>query len=598
MKDIPDKINLRDMPENSGVYIMKDKNGKIIYIGKAKNLKKRLSSYFYKNQKDPKTYALVSRIETVDTIITDNEMEALILESNLIKKHKPKYNIMLKYGDGYPWIKVTVNEDFPRVYRVRKRYNDKAKYFGPYISYGQLNEHLNIIHSLFPIRKCHKKVPFTNPKEKPCFNYHIKRCAGPCKGYIDSETYKREYIDKIILFLSGKYKYLLEILEEKMKEASEKLQFEKAAKLRDGIESVKSVLDKQKVYIDDHSDIDIIGHFLFDNVISITNMHIREGKLISKENFNFDVNQEQEEIIEDFITSYYEDADFVPSEIIIDMELSSVDLLNEYLTEKRGKKSEIVVPKRGQKYDLLGMANNNAKFSYKVEKKITDKELVLMQLKKILSLDKEPRRIEGFDIGNLLGKTAYASCVSFFNGKPDKRNYRIFGIKTIDTPNDYEMMREAVARRYQSLKNENKEFPDLILIDGGKGQLNAAKSMLDAVGVDIPICSLAKRDEEIFIPDENDPIRLPKNNSALRLLQSVRDEAHRFCNTFHKKQRDKKSLKSTLDSIKGVGEARRKILLKHFKTIDNIKNAAVDELEKVDGITRNVAQNIYDFFHG
>ncbi len=596
MIKLPDGLDLKIFPENPGVYIMKDNEDKIIYIGKAKNLKKRVTSYFSGRAKDTKTVSLVMNIDHIEYIITDTEMEALILESNLIKKHKPKYNILLKYGSGYPWIKVT-NDKFPRVFKTRYRSKDGAKYFGPYVSVRMLYDHLKVIHTLFPIRKCNKKVPFENPKQKPCFNYHIKRCSGPCIGMIDQETYNSDYIDKILLFLSGKYRELIKVLEEKMNEASQNLLFEKAAKLRDSIDIVKEVIQKQKVYINESSDIDIIGYFNFDDLISISLLHIRQGRLIGKESFQFDLNHNTEEILEDFIARYYQNADLIPPEIVIDTPFESENLLNEYLTKKRGKKSVIHAPKIGQKKDLVDMANKNAKFSYKVEKKITDRELVLIKLKEILGMEKEPRRIEGFDIGNLLGKTSYASCVSFFNGRPDKKNYRIFGIKSVDGPNDYESMREAVARRYQKLKNDNKTMPDLILIDGGKGQLNSAKSMLDALGLeDQPICSLAKRDEEIYLPGESDPIKLDKNNESLRLLQSVRDEAHRFCNTFHKKQRDKKSLKSVLTNISGVGESRKKALYKYFKNIDKIKSATLDELESIEGITKPVAKNIYDFF--
>ncbi len=593
----PDNIDLKTFPDKPGVYIMKNANKKIIYIGKAKNLKKRVHSYFQNKQKDPKTISLVSNINTIDYIVTDNEMEALILESNLIKKHKPKYNIMLKYGSGYPWIKVTVNENFPRVFKTRYRYNDGAKYFGPYVSGRILYEHVNVIHTLFPLKKCNRKLPLDLSKHKPCFNYHIKRCSGACVGKIDEETYKKDYIDKVLLFLSGKYRELIRVLEEKMGEASSNLQFEKAAKLRDSVDVVKEVQQKQKVYIDESSDLDILGFFKFEDLIAISLLHIRQGKLIGKETFQFDYNQNTDELLEDFVVRYYQDADFVPPEVLIGKTLESSELLNQFLTKSRGKKSCLTVPKIGQKRDLVIMANKNAKFSYKAEKKMTDKEITLVKLKNILGLDKEPRRIEGFDIGNLLGKTSYASCVSFFNGKPDKKNYRIFGIKSVDKPNDYESMREAVARRYQRLKNEEKEMPDLILIDGGKGQLNAAKSMLDALELDIPICSLAKKEEEIFQPNKSKSIKLEKNNDALRLLQSVRDEAHRFCNTFHKKQRDKKSLASILDKIDGVGEKRRKTLYKNFKTLDKIKTASIDELEKVGNIPRNIARNIYEFFH-
>jgi len=592
----PEKLNIYNFPDKSGVYIMKDIDRKIIYIGKAKNLKKRVLSYFSKTQKDPKTIALVSNINRIEYIVTDTEMEALILESNLIKKHKPKYNIALKHGDGYPWIKVTVKENFPRVIRVRRRLKDGSKYFGPYVSYRLLNEHLNIIHTLFPIKTCNKKLPLSK-NQKPCFNYHIKKCSGACIGNIDEETYRKDYIDKILLFLSGKYKSLINKLNKKMKEASEKLQFEKAAKLRDAIEVVQGVVARQKVYINESSNIDIIGYFTFNGTTSISNLHIREGKLLAKENYRFEDTEATDDELEDFIMRYYEEADIIPREIIIDKELESAELLQEYLSKKKGKKAVITVPKIGQKKELVDMANKNAKFSYKEKKKLTDKEIILIKLKDILNLPKEPRRIEGFDIGNLLGKTAYASCVSFFNGRPDKKNYRIFGIKSIDTPNDYEMMREAVARRYQRLKNEKKEFPDLILIDGGKGQLKAAKTMLDALEVDIPICSLAKKEEEIFIPDKPQSIKLQKNNEALRLLQSVRDEAHRFCNTFHKKQRTKKGLNSVLEKIEGVGEKRRKSLYKTFKSLDEIKQATIEELENVENMSKIVAKNIYDFFH-
>ncbi len=593
-------MDLKNIPQNPGVYLMKDLNDEIIYVGKAKNLKKRVASYFSQSAKDPKTQLLIKHITKVDYIVTAGEMEALILECNLIKEKKPKYNINLKDNKSYPFIKVTVNEPFPRVFKTRTFKRDGGRYFGPYPNVGLVYRNLKLIQQLFPIRSCDLELPSKKAVE-PCLDYFIKRCDGCCIDKVTPESY-REYIDQVILFLSGKYKKLLKYLTDEMKEASKELRFEVAAKFKSQIESVKGIHETQRVYSTEDIDLDVMGLYQGDRVIGLTLLFIREGKLLGKRFFiikeeGIVKNFSPETVMGDALKNYYSDHHEVPGEVILPVEPLEKGLLQEYLGRLKGSKVKITVPKVGRKMDWVQLASQNARFGYLEEQRMTEKELVLTELKKVLKLTAEPRRIEGFDIANTLGQHSVAAMVSFKDGLADKKSYRHFKIKSVEGPNDVGSLKEAVGRRYQKLVNESLALPDLILIDGGKGQVNGAKEVLDALNLSIPVIGLAKREEEIFYPKNPEPLVLPRNSVALRLLQEVRDEAHRFGNSFHRKLRDKSMIHSQLDEVKGVGKVRRKALLKHFKTIDDIKKASVEELCEAEKVDQPTAEKVYGYFH-
>lgn len=598
-------MNLENIPQNPGVYIMKDKEGEVIYVGKAKNLKKRVSSYFSNNaNKDPKTKILVKHIEEIDYIVTGGEMEALILECNLIKEKKPRYNINLKDNKTYPFIKITVNEPYPRICKTRKLKRDGSRYFGPYPNVGLIYRNLKLIHQLFPIRSCDLQLPTTKKNIEPCLDYFIRRCEGCCVDKTTPEEYQK-YIDEVILFLSGKYKKLINHLTQKMKQASAELKFEIAGKIKDQIKAVREINEKQRVYSTEDCDVDVVGLYRNEGIISLSLLFIREGKLLGKRIFIFKESEvyedfSSERVITEALKNYYIDHE-IPEQVIIPMEPLEKDLLQEYLIKTKKEKVILCIPKKDspsqKEIEWVELATQNAQFGYLEEQKRTEKELVLIELKKVLNLPSEPRRIEGFDIANTEGKESVAAMVSFFVGKADKKNYRHYKIRTVEGPNDVGMIKEVIARRYQMLKNESLALPDLILIDGGKGQLNGAKEVLDALELLIPVIGLAKKQEEIFFPGQKQSLKLPANSQSLRLLQEVRDEAHRFGNTFHKKLRDKKVVKSLLDEIKGIGKVRKKALFSHFKTIDDIKNASLEELFRVDKVDKSTAQKIYEFFH-
>ncbi len=593
-------MDLKNIPPNPGVYLMKDLKDEIIYVGKAKNLKKRVASYFSQSTKDPKTQLLVKHITKVDYIVTAGEMEALILECNLIKEKKPKYNINLKDNKSYPFIKVTVNEPFPRVFKTRTFKRDGGRYFGPYPNVGLVYRNLKLIQQLFPIRSCDLELPSKRTLE-PCLDYFIKRCDGCCIDKITPESY-REYIDQVILFLSGKYSKLLKYLTGEMAQASKELRFEVAAKFKSQIEAVKGIHETQRVYSTEDIDLDVMGLYQGDRVIGLTLLFIREGKLLGKRFFiikekEIVKNFSPETVMGDALKNYYSDHHEIPGEVILPVEPLEKDLLQKYLSRLKGSRVKITVPKVGRKIDWVQLASQNARFGYLEEQRMTEKELVLTELKKVLKLTAEPRRIEGFDIANILGQHSVAAMVSFKDGIADKKSYRHFKIKSVEGPNDVGSLKEVVGRRYQKLINESLALPDLILIDGGKGQVNGAKEVLDALNLSIPVIGLAKREEEIFYPKNPDPLVLPRNSVALRLLQEVRDEAHRFGNSFHRKLRDKSMIHSQLDEVKGVGKVRRKALLKHFKTIDDIKKASVEELCEVDKVDQPTAEKVYGYFH-
>jgi excinuclease ABC subunit C len=592
-ESIASKPDLTHFPATPGVYLMFDESEEIIYVGKAINLKKRVTQYFNGSNKDTKTRFLVKRIASIDYITCRSEMEALLLECNLIKKHRPRYNIDLKDNKTYPYIKVT-NEPFPRIYKTRQKIKDGSSYFGPYPNVHIVRHNLIVLHKMFYLRTCKKKLPANN--QKPCLNYHIGKCKGYCLGNIDPEAYQKN-IQTAKLFLKGHYSKLITQLKSEMRDMSNQLRFEEAAAIRDQINSIIQINERQSAIVDDKSDLDVFGIFITADKCTIAVINVREGKILKKLSFNFDLPLDLSKFWADFLKQYIDYTDDLATELVLPEPPEDKELLVKYLTKKKDKTVKITIPKSGKRYELIEMANQNAMFSFQEQEKVTKKELVLMDLKKILCLNNEPRRIEGFDIANIQGKYAYASMVSFKDGVPDKRNYRLFRITTKDIPDDFEMMREAVSRRYQRVLNDNLTKPDLILIDGGKGQLNVARNVLKALGLDIPILGLAKREEEIFLNDAKEPIRLPKNSKALNLLQEVRDEAHRFGNSAHRRLRNKSGLESLLDRIPGIGPARRKTLYKQFKSIKAISEANIEQLATVDKISKSIAEKVYNFLH-
>lgn len=608
---------LKKLPDEPGVYIMKDEKGEIIYVGKAINLKKRVRQYFQSSRNNsPKVNAMVRHIREFEYIIVDNEVEALILEANLIKKHKPKYNILLRDDKQYPYIKIT-NEKYPRVIKTRKVQKDGAKYFGPYPSAYAVNDTLDIIRNLYPIRTCKINFDKSDKKYRPCLNYYIGRCLGPCRGDVDHDKYM-EMIDEIIMFLSGKEDKLIEIIEERMRKASENLDFESAAKYRDQINSLKLILEKQKVVSSNMLDQDIIGMARGVEEVCIQVFFIRSGKIVGREHFILSdtFEEDRKEILSSFIKQFYLGTAYVPKEILIEEEIEDMDAISQWLSEKRGNKVTIRVPKRGEKSQLMEMVKKNAMdmLNQNRDRLLREKEKnekTLMRLQDILGLDEMPNRIEAYDISNISGIYSVGSMVVFENGTPKKNDYRRFRIKSTTTPDDYKSMKEILKRRFsRGLKEKEmiKEsqiplegfsiFPDLIMIDGGKGQVNAALEVLEELNLKIPVCGLVKDDfhKTRGIIYNNKEIQLDKDSLEFKFIYRIQEEAHRFAISYHRSLRSKEMLKSELDDIKGIGQKRKAALLKHFKSVDNIKKASVEELAQVDGMNKKIAEELYNYF--
>jgi len=618
MLSLEDK--LKNLPENPGVYIMKDKNDEIIYVGKAVNLKNRVRSYFQSSRnQSPKVAAMVERIENLEYIITDSELEALILECNLIKKHRPKYNVMLKDDKHYPYIKITMSEDYPRLLTVRDIKKDGAKYFGPYTDVGAVNKTLEVLKSLFPIRTCSKNIEKMIGKERPCLNYHIKKCIAPCRGDVSKEEYM-ELIDSIIMVLDGKQEEVLKELEEKMHQAAENLDFERAAEIRDKMNSLVKIGEKQKIISSAMVDQDAIAFALDQGQSCIQVFFIRGGKLIGREHFLIeDIKlSDSKEILSSFIKQFYNEGTVIPKEIILQEEIDEINIIEQWLSSKRGSRVKITVPKKGEKHKLIEMVARNAEDTLRLllDKQKNDEEKTIgacRELKELLGLEKTPLRIEAFDISNLQGVLNVGSMIVFENGRPSSKNYRRFKIKSFEGPDDYESRREILGRRFshglkerEELKEQGKSlelgkfaiFPDLIMLDGGIGQVNAVKPVLRELGINIPICGMVKDDKHRTrgLVYDGRELALKVNSNAFRLITHMQDEAHRFAITYHKSLRTKNTVKSELDDIPGIGPARRKALLKHFGSLKNIKNATLEELSSVEGMNSKVAEMVYNFF--
>lgn len=583
-------------PSSSGVYLWRNAAGTVIYVGKAKSLKNRLTSYF-SGERQIKTQLLVSNAKSIEYITTNNEYEAFLLENNLIKKYSPRYNIQLKDGKSYPVMKIT-DEEFPRFYKTRQIRHDGSTYFGPYPDAAALDTFIDTLYKIYPVRHCRT----FKKRETPCMYYHIGRCKAPCCGRIDKQSYN-EFIDEIKALLKGKDDEALQKITAEMKAAAASLNFEKAARLRDGIRAL-TIMQNQNIVEDfDSEDRDYIAHFTEGELVSFTVLKLRGGKLTGRDNFRVESLAEDDELLEEFASKYYADENALPSKIYVSAE-DSVELLEKWIQqedniieEKRSKTKIIKITEKDSSnrrdYAILEMARHNAKEDIIRRMRERGDMPALNELKELLNLPALPRRIEGFDIAHIGGKFPVASLISFWDGNPDKKNYRYFRLKTTDgVIDDFASMREAATRRYSRLANEKKPLPDLILIDGGIGQVNAVDGILKALNLDIPIAGLAKRDEEIWRPHASSPVCLPRRSDALRLLQRVRDETHRFATSRNQNLRTKENTVSAFISLPHVGEKREKLLIKAFTTLENLAGAQEAQIAQVLHIRANEAGDI------
>ncbi len=574
-----------NLPNKPGVYIMRDSTDTIIYIGKAKNLIKRVKSYFREKLDRPKTQILMSHFDSLEYIVTNSEKEALILEANLIKKHRPRYNVQLKDDKRYPYVKIT-NEEFPRLV-ITRNITKNGIFYGPFTDAGSVKQTVKFLKSLFKIRTCRNM-------NGPCLNAQIDLCNAPCDGRISKEEYS-EIIKKIDLFFQGKYSTIVKNLKAEMMQAAANEEFEKAAVIRDQIASIEEIMEKQFVdLVDDDLDQDVIAIAPGENEVVVIIMPIRNGKIVGRDDFLMSASQydSSSEIMFAFIQQYYGYNRHIPKQILLDEDIDEKELLEDWLSDLRGNKVKIKVPQKGVKLRLVKMAKKNAEIIQHQKKKM---ESALIELKKYLKLEKLPRVIEGYDISNISGKFAVGSKVSFKDGKPNKKMYKHFKMET-PGPNDFAMMEELLTRRLKMVDRDPE--PDLIVIDGGKGQLGMACGVLEKLNLThIPIIGLAKEFEEVFTPNSKRPIIIPKNNKALYLLQQVRDESHRFAITYHRQLRSKNISASSLDDIVGVGKKRKVALLKEFGSIDNIKKASVEQLAKTKGMNKKTAENVYNYYH-
>jgi excinuclease ABC subunit C len=601
--------DLKLLPDRPGVYLMKDINGKIIYVGKAVSLKNRVRSYFQASRNlSPKTQSMVKQVDRFEYIAVNTEVEALALECNFIKEERPKYNIRLRDDKQYPWVKVTWYEDFPQVYITRKVKQDGSRYYGPYTEVIAIRETLRLLRRIFPLRSCRFDFEKERP-ERPCLNYHIKRCLAPCHGGITKDAY-REMMNQLCLFLEGRQAELARKLQQEMKQAAQSREYERAAQLRDQIQAIERVLEKQKVVSNTQEDSDIFGIFQDVQGTLIQTFQVRDGKLVGREYFQLTEGLETDptDVLEAFLTQYYDGSGFVPKEVLLPLAIKNTEAVVQWLAGLRGSNVEVRVPQRGDKVQLVKMANDNAQILLEQERNREKQALnkiveTLNELQKSLEMEKTPHRIEGFDISNTQGQEAVASMVVFENGVPKGSDYRRFRIRTIEGPNDFAMLQEAVRRRFlkgleerQNVQTESgkfAKFPDLLLIDGGKGQLSSVMEVLQELGLThIPTIGLAKQEEEIFLPGRTESIRLPRRSDALRLLQRVRDEAHRFAITYHKSLRDKKTVQSDLDRVIGIGPKRKQLLLKHFGSMKRIREATLQELAQAPGMNLKIAESI------
>lgn len=591
------KNALAVLPEKPGVYLMHDASGKVIYVGKAVVLKNRVRSYFRNlASHTPKVKAMVAKIAEIETIVTSSEVEALILECNLIKKYRPRYNISLKDDKTYPYLKVTMQEDFPRLYVTRRQLRDGARYYGPYADAGAMHATVKLLRSMFPLRTCRKMNP-----DRPCLNYHIKRCLAPCAGYIRKADYHK-MIKSICMVLDGRTTELERDLKQQMQEAADNYAFEEAARLRDQLQAVARLNEAQKAVTNNGGDMDIFGLGQDMTGLCVQLFFVRKGKLIGRDNFFLpDGGDTPQEVMTAFVKQYYNEATFIPKEVVLPYlpEEDEKQLIETWLADKAQRRVELLLPQRGVKKDLLKLANENAvkllnerlrKGSLSLKNDLQAAE----ELQQALGLEHPLERMDCFDISHTQGSETVASMVVFRNGTSSKKDYRRYKIVSAEgKPDDFKSMQEVVYRRYRDYE----DLPSLVVIDGGKGQLSSALEVIRGLGLDdLPVVGLAKREEEIFKPHQSESIMLDREGAALHLIQRIRDEAHRFAITYHRKLRGKRNLVSVLDHVEGIGAKRRQELWKAFKTLDAMRAASVEELAAVEGMNHAAAQTLYDFF--
>ena len=605
---------LKKLPGKPGVYLMHDERDAIIYVGKAISLKNRVRQYFQSSRnKGAKIEQMVTHISRFEYIVTDSELEALVLECNLIKEHRPKYNTMLMDDKSYPFIKVTVNEPFPRVMLARQMKKDKAKYFGPYTSAGAVKDTIELIRKLYHIRSCNRSLPKDIGKERPCLNYHIHQCQAPCQGYISQEEYRKS-IDEVVRFLNGHYDLVLKELEEKMMAASDSLEFEKAIEYRELLTSVQKVAQKQKITDTAGDDRDIIAMASEGEDAVVQVFFIRSGRLIGRDHFYLKSaeNDTEGEILSSFIKQFYAGTPYIPAELMLPEEIEDQDIIEEWLTARRERRVHLRIPKKGTKEQLVELAQKNAQMVLKNDRERLKREEgrtigAVKELEKILGL-KGIIRMEAYDISNTNGFDSVGSMVVYEHGKPKRNDYRKFKIKTVQGPDDYASMNEVLTRRFgHGLREQQEEsetggfqiFPDLIMMDGGRGQVNIALEVLEKLHLHIPVCGMVKDDNHRTrgLYFNNTELPIDRNSECFRLITRIQDEAHRFAITFHRQLRSKGQVHSVLDDIPGVGPARRKDLMRCFENIDAIRNATVEELKELPSMNEKSAQEVYKFFH-
>lgn len=611
---------LSKLPHQPGVYLMHDKEDNIIYVGKAVNLFNRVRSYFRASQKKTlKIQKMVSLIDHFEYIVVDSELEALVLENNLIKEYNPKYNTLLKDSKTYPSIKVSMNEEYPRIFMVRKTAKDKARYFGPYTSAQAVDDIIELLNSTFCLRTCRKACSFGVENDRPCLNYHMKRCLAPCTGKVDTAEYMSR-VEAAIDFMNGNDKSLIKKLREKMEEASEQLDFEEAIRYRDLLDSANRIIERQKITDTDEEDRDIIGIHSDENDAVVQVFFIRNGKMIGREHHHIGEldGTENREILTEFIKRYYTGTPYIPKEIVLPMEIDEIEMIGEWLSYVKGRKVKLIVPKIGAKEQFVDLANRNAETVLR-----QDKEKIIREEKRTKGAMEELcgllelnglSRVEAFDISNTNGFENVGSMVVFENGKPVKGDYRKFKIRSVDGPDDYACMYEVLSRRFLHGFDEKKQleeislentyggfarFPDLLLMDGGRGQVNVAKRVLSELNLNIPVCGMVKDDNHntrgLYV--DGVEIDINKNSEAFKLITRIQDEAHRFAIEYHKSLRSKAQVHSVLDDIPGIGPKRRRALMRSFASIDEIKAADTERLAMVDGITGEQANVIYNYFH-
>ena len=611
---------LKKLPAKPGVYLMHNSKDEIIYVGKAIKLCNRVRQYFQDSRNlSVKIQHMVKNVAYFEYIITDSELEALVLENNLIKEHHPKYNTKLKDDKGYPYIKVTVNEEFPRIMLARKMKADGGKYFGPYTSAGAVNDTIELLRKIFKIRTCNRRLPKDTGKDRPCLYYQIKQCDAPCQGYISKEEYAKQ-IEETIKFLNGNYKQVAKMLQGKMQKASDELEFEQAMEYRDLLKSIERIMDRQKINTYAFEDRDIIAMAQDDKDVVVSIFFIRQGKLLGREHFHMEADEEssKEEVLGAFVKQFYAGTPYLPGEIFLEQDISEKEIIEEWLSKKRGAKVHFKIPVRGQKHKMVEMAKENAQNVLRMDREKIKREErrtigAVHEIEELLGME-GLNRMEAFDISNISGFQTVASMVVFERGKARRRDYRKFRLRTIEGPDDYASMEEVLTRRslhgkkeLEELKEQGKDttlgsftkFPDILMMDGGKGQVNVALRVLDHLGLDIPVCGMVKDDDHRTrgLYYNNEEIIFAPNSEAFLLVTRIQDEAHRFAIEYHRSLRAKGQVHSVLDDIKGVGPKRRKELMKYFKDLGQIKTATVTELLNVPGMNQSTAESIYGFFH-